>query len=204
MKLLFAFIGLLAILILARAKRVLTEWETCRKTDRIEMQYRWVNMGDTLDTREMRAFFSVHAEPDDILRQFYDNNRVNLWAAGSSYCRIYGYNGDEWVQHTIFDIPKPFTKQDLVVRYRLICSSDSLRIVMEPAPEYLPAIKGIERMHDYAGEWVLIPGAEGITRIEFHSVSFVPPRFPRFIQDPILRNILLRSFESLAELSEGD
>ena len=47
------------------ANEVLTNWETKHKTDRVTLQYRWVLLGDTLKTREMRALFLINSAEEN-------------------------------------------------------------------------------------------------------------------------------------------
>ncbi len=75
---------------------------------------------------------------------------------------------------------------------------------MEAMPEYLPHIKGVERMNNYSGYWLLEDIGRNKTMVKFQSTSFTKPVFPRIIQDPILQQMLINSFETLIKLSENE
>ena len=185
------------------AKNTLTDWETCRTSKGVELQYRWVNLGDTLTTREMRAIFTIQAKAEDILLNFDQPQKLSQWVAGSRNCSVYRLNNNNWIIHTLLDIPKPLTQKDMLIQYALSYSDDSIVLNMKPVPQYLPSVEGIVRMQNYEGYWLLKPLGDGSTNVEFYSTSFTRPVLPRFIQDPVIQRILIRSFKSLTHLAES-
>jgi hypothetical protein len=188
----------------ANATEVLTPWVTSRKTESVELQYRWVMVGDTLKTREMRAVFNVQATPEEIIENFHNSDKIKLWACGSKECRIYKHSNQEWVNYSVFDIPQPLPQQDLVTKYHLKMVDSKTIILITAIPEYLPYKDGVERLQHYEGSWQLIPMGNGVTRVEFSSISYTKPMLPRWLQDKILQPMMINSFENLIKLSQHE
>jgi hypothetical protein len=188
----------------ATAAEVLTPWETSRKSGNVELQYRWVLVGDTLKTREMHVIFDVRATPESILENFYLPDKASLWATGTRECRIYKNSELEWINYTAFSIPKPLQQQDLVTRYRITEDAGKTIVTVRSVPDFFPNYAGYERMQHYEGRWELTPGSDGITRVEFFTVSYTKPMLPRSIQDKILQPMMIESFENLIKLSQDE
>lgn len=200
----YILILLMIVSLKANAVEVLTPWVTSRKSESVELQYRWVMVGDTLKTREMRAIFNVQAHPEEIVRNFYNCDKLKLWACGSKECKVFKTSEQEWINYSVFDIPKPFPQQDLVTKYYLKTLDNSTFIQVSAVPEYLPQHAGVERLQHYEGSWQLIPIGNGVTRVEFRSVSYTKPMLPRWLQDKILQPMLIDSFETLIKLSQNE
>lgn len=185
-------------------QQVLTDWKTSRQSETVELQYRWVRIGDTLKTRELRAIFDVNAPMEAILYNLSNEKEFKVWSVGVKNCQSIEHTNDGWIMYSHFDIPKPFTQRDLIARYRLEQHESRTIIHVEALPEYLPHQKGVDRMKNYSGYWILDEREGNQTQVKFHSTSFTKPIFPRFIQDPIIQRMLLKSFETLISLSEND
>jgi hypothetical protein len=188
----------------AVATEVLTPWETSRKSGNVELQYRWVLVGDTLKTREMHVIFEVRATPEEILENFYVPEKASLWASGTRECRIYKNSDQEWINYTAFSIPKPLQQQDLVTRYRASADAGKTIVTIQAIPDFFPSYEGYERMQHYEGRWELTPSIDGITRVEFFTVSYTKPMLPRSIQDKLLQPMMIESFENLIKLSQNE
>jgi hypothetical protein len=188
----------------ATAAEVLTPWETSRKSGNVELQYRWVLVGDTLKTREMHVIFDVRATPEEILENFYDPEKASLWAAGAKECRVYKNSDKDWINYTAFSIPRPLQQQDLVTRYRTSADAGKTIVTIQAIPDFFPFYEGYQRMQHYEGRWELTPSGDGTTRVEFFTVSYTKPMLPRPIQDKLLQPIMIESFENLIKLSENE
>jgi len=186
------------------AQQVLSQWETARKSETVELQYRWVRLGDTLKTRELRALFNVGAPVAEIVKSLNTESDYQNWSVGVKRCQKIDQSGNSWIMYSLFDIPRPFKQQDLITKYTVEQTRNETLIKMEAMPEYLPHIKGVERMNNYSGYWLLEDIGRNKTMVKFHSTSFTKPVFPRFIQDPILQQMLINSFETLIKLSENE
>lgn len=186
----------------AQTGKQLSVWKTAKKNNGIIIQYRWVNIGDTLKTREIRSLFTIKATHDEIINNLNDHSRLTKWNSGIKICKVYGKTEKEWITYTMYNIPRPLKQQDLVTRYSVTEADGKVTIDMKAVPEYVKHIKGVQRQENYKGKWRLYPTRYGKTLVEFSSVSFSKPMLPRFIQDPILQHMFVKSFAKLRELSE--
>ncbi len=200
--------NLLIILILispnAFSMEILSFWETARSSDKVQLQYRWIRVGDTLKTREVKISFQVQARQEDIIHAIRNANKISKWNQGIDYCRTYPSTEKSWVLYTRFNIPKPFTNQDLVAQYTVSNYPNVLVIDVSAKPNYLTSYAGTARLKDYQGQWLIKKVNDTTCMVNFISVSFKKPVLPRCIQDPIIQHILLNSFESLIKLLENE
>jgi hypothetical protein len=186
------------------SQQILSEWETARKNENVELQYRWVCLGDTLKTRELRALFTVNAPSEAIIRNLNTESNFQSWSVGVKQCKNIEQTSSSWIMYSLFDIPKPFNQQDLIAKYSVEQLDNKTIITIESVPRYLPPEKNIARINNYSGYWILESVSDNITHVKFHSTSYTKPMFPRFIQDPILQRMLIKSFETLINQSENE
>ena len=185
-------------------QQILSDWETARKSETVELQCRWVLVGDTLKTRELRTLFSVDASIESIVKNLSTESDFQNWSVGVERCKNIEQTNNGWIMYSLFDIPRPFKQRDLISKYSLEKLGTKTIIKVEAIPDYLPKEKGVDRMNNYSGYWILEDMGQNKTQVEFHSISFTKPVFPRFIQDPIIQRMLINSFETLIKLSENE
>ena len=68
-------------------------------------------------------------------------------------------------------------------------------------PDFSPHLENIKRVKNYEGRWVFKALENGQTKVEFYTISFTKPIFPRFIQDPIIQKIFIESINKLRNLA---
>lgn len=200
MKLLTLILCLLSYSLMGQ--KILTNWETSKKSEFVELQYRWLLIGDTLETREMRSIFNIHGSRQDIIQHLINDDSFKSWSVGVKECKALNKNNNGWIMYNLFDIPKPFSDQDLVAQYKLEQNGRKTTIKVTALPNYLPKQEGVERMKNYSAYWVLEEKGINETQVKFHSIAYTEPVFPRFIQDPLIQRMLINSFEKLIRMSE--
>lgn len=186
----------------SKDRAILTDWEMYKSADGIAISYRWVKIGDTLKTRELKTVFKVNAKTDVLLKQFTNDNKLSSWTAGSRECYVLQESENEWITHTLYDIPWPFSNNDLITRYHKEQDEAIVSLKIESIPDFIPELEDVERIKHYEGSWVFTANEDGSTHVEFRSTSFTKPLFPRFIQDPILQDMMINSmikFKTQAE-----
>jgi hypothetical protein len=179
---------------------VMTSWKTSKKSEGVEISYRFIKVGDTLETRQMRMSFEMDATPGEIVRMFKNTDDFSNWSAGIKKCEQIENWDSSWITYSMYNIPWPFKQKDIITQYRLKKTDSSVVLYMKGEPDRLPYYDGISRIKDYVGYWVFKPLANGKTQVDFFTISFTKPVLPRFIQDPIIQHILIDSVQSLREL----
>jgi hypothetical protein len=199
-KRLFTVALVLGICLTASSHEILTEWKVAKRSGDIQVSYRYLMVGDTLKTREMRVSFPVEAEPDQIIKMFNDAEKFAAWSAGIEKCDILQMGDSSWIMYNLYDAPWPFKQRDLITEYKMEKSEDITKLIMTGKPDQLPQYDDIMRMKLYEGYWSFEPLQNGVTYVEFHTISFTGPLIPRFLQDPVLQNTFIRSMNKLKEL----
>ena len=181
-----------------------TDWYLAKKSNNISLFYRWIQLENGNQTREMKAEFEIEAGISEILSQFLTTEKYLKWAAGIKKCGIEKYHDTLWYTHTIMNYPWPFKQKDLVTKHTIRQSKNKTSIEIEAVPEFMAEIIGIERMKNYRGTWHLYQNSNGSTSVDYRMVSFEKPVFPRFVQDPVIQKITMNSFVELKQLAEAE
>ena len=202
MKRIISILPIIAVFYLNSGFTTISEWDTKSQTEKIKLQYRWVKTSDNREMREFRAVLKVTSDVSSIIRNINEEDRLLQWTAKSKQCKIYGKTEKKWITYTLFDIPKPFSQRDLVLKHTLSNENGKLIIKLEPLPDYLPKQDNVTRMDEYLGYWIITPESDHAFRVEFYYTSTKKPIIPRFIMDPILQKMLMESFSKLIKLSE--
>ncbi|RLD18250.1 MAG: hypothetical protein DRI69_10645 [Bacteroidetes bacterium] len=182
---------------------ILTEWKVAKQSGEIQVSYRYIMVGDTLKTREMRVSFTVEAKPDSIVSMFNDADKFYEWSAGIEKCNIIQTDSSSWVMYNLYDVPWPFKQRDLITEYKLVKSDSKTTLIMTGKPHLLPEYEDIMRMKLYEGFWSFESLENGLTHVEFHTISFTDPILPRFLQDPVLQKTFIHSMNKLRALLTG-
>lgn len=199
-----SFLILAAILLLAHmgnSQVVLTDWELARQSGDINISYRDVEVGDTLKTREMCLSFFVESSPDRIIPMFKEADKLTHWSAGTKKCKILRENSRTWLTYSKYDFPWPFKQEDLVTEYEMEKTDSLITLFYKSGnPEKLPYYQGVSVSEKYKGHWSFATLGNGKTKVEFHSIALFKSSIPKFIQDPIVQDILIESINNLKTL----
>jgi hypothetical protein len=179
-----------------------SEWNLAKKSNGISLYYRWITMGDSIRTREMKAGFTIYSGISAVLKQFSNSESYKTWAAGIKKCNIEKTSDSVWFTHTVMNYPWPLKQKDLVTRYFVQQTNLKAIIKIEAAPEYYSEIKGIERIKNHHGTWYFFTGEKGETKVDYRVILYTKPAFPRFIQDPVVQKLCIDSFADLKYLAE--
>jgi hypothetical protein len=182
--------------------KIISNWQTHKESKDIRLDYRWVKVGDTLETRQMRATFTVQSSLGKILENFTDPGKLSQWAAGARETKVLDLRESSWKSYTLFDVPWPFSRQDLITHYEIKKTGGDTRLNLSSSPGSLPMVPGVKRMEHYDGYWIFKPTGNNSYKVEFSSISFSKPLMTRRLQDPILQKILISSFVKFRTLSE--
>lgn len=178
-----------------------TRWETIREDKGVKLSSRWLTFGDSVKTREIAAHFVLDADIQSVLTWLINSEKMIAWNDGVKSLDVYQKDEFTWVTHTVYDIPYPFSQQDLVVKNVMLHEKQMITILLSASPDYIEPLKNVTRQQLYFGRWQLNPLDKSGTEVKFSAISFSKSKVPRFIRDPIIQNKLFNSFVRLKELS---
>ncbi len=182
------------------AHEALSAWKTSRESEQIQFSYRYLNIGDTLKTRQMRITFIVEAQPNQLVSMFRNAELLKKWTVRAEKCEIVEQDHKSWTIYNLFDIPWPFQQKELITEYRLVERDSSNELFLKGVPSKLAQVEEVSRMGYYEGHWSFVVQENGLTKVEFTSITFQKPQFPKFIQDPIIQNAFIDSINNLKQL----
>jgi len=177
------------------------KWESVKQDNGVDISYRWLAFGDTLKTREVATCFIADARVEDVLINLRTKQALETWNNGVRELNLLKNTDSSWITHTIYNIPYPFSQQDLVLKNTIERSADLTLVHVKALPEYIALVDDVNRQRYYRGQWTLKPLVGGKTEVHFSVISFSKSSIPRFIRDPIIQHALLSSFIKLKALS---
>lgn len=167
-------------------------WEMVKSTDGVQTYVRWTSNNEGIPARERKGEMTVQCSLQDAVRLISDAGSISKWMSGVSENYILGrINPSEWYTYTLFSIPWPFNKRDLVSLCKLTSdpAQGTASLAMVCKEDYVPLKSGIARLTDYHANWVITKIGEKNIKISFYAISTAPPVFPRYIQDPVIERI---------------
>ncbi len=190
-----------------------TKWETVFIREEIIIKERWITNLTGEKTRERRAEFLVEAKAKvvtELLRQDHFNK---CWMGNVDRFHSFGKSSpNQWISYTVYAIPWPFKKQDLLSEYTL--SQDQyeknyyIQVKgLDQTPAQLRALIGVnrkyKRLSNYRAEWHIKETEQGRSRVVFTASSTDPPPFPRWMMDPVLVRLFADNFSRFKNEIEG-
>lgn len=175
------------------------DWKVVKETEGVTLKYRWLYIGDSIKTRELSLCYETSQNSGDVLRKIKEPLKIKEWNSSVRSHINLENNESNWVSHTIFDIPYPFTQQDLVVFNVQSDKNGITTIYMHASADFIAQKEGVERQRFYLGSWVLTPKYDNLLEVKFSAISLSTSKIPRFIRDPIIHNRILNSFVKMKE-----
>lgn len=182
---------------------IIDRWVTVREDKGVKLCSRWLTFGDSLKTREIAAHFVVDADYQSVLACLMTPEKMLAWNDGLRSLNIHQKEGYTWITHTVYDIPYPFSQQDLVAKNVMIKEKQKILILLSASPDYIEPLKNVNRQQLYFGKWEIKTLDNSSTDVKFSAISFSKSSVPRFIRDPIIQNKIFNSFVRLKELSSA-
>ena len=181
-----------------------SNWKPVKQKQGVMVKYRNLNIGDTLKVRELSAHFTVTAPLDSIVFNLKQPFKIEIWNEAVRKSSLLKDGHSEWILHTIYNIPYPFSQQDLVTVCSLKNVEKDIIITTRSLPDYIAPLKGMRREQFNLGQWVLSPDNSGKISVTFSAVSLSNTKIPRFIKDPIIQKKLLNAFIKLKNLLQNE
>jgi len=181
-----------------------TSWEILKQDKGVTLSCRWVSFGDSIKSREIASHFVVSADVQCVLTNLIQPHKLLTWNDDARSLELLSSDDSTWITHTVYDIPYPFSQQDLVAKHVLLKENEKTIILMFALPDYIAPLKNVTRQQLYYGKWELSQVDDRTTEVHFSAISFSKSGIPRFIRDPIILHKLFHSFLRLKELSSAE
>lgn len=182
-----------------------SEWELDRNSGGVKTYTRWITMSGSGKVRERMGEMVLNSSIDAVVKVLCDSKSTEDWMSGikENYC-LKQVNRSEWYGYTLFDIPWPFEKRDLISNYKVNNADEGNKttILISSKEDFLPEKSNIKRLKDYKASWTIVKLAEIKVIVFFKAMANTPPMFPRFIQDPILAQMFHNNLVNLKKILE--
>ena len=145
----------------------------------------------------------VDCSLDKTIEILTDAPSTKKWMSGvSENYLLTQANPKLWYTYTLYDIPWPFNKRDLVSAYDLnyMPGNKHATIKIQSKAGYIHEKPGIERLINYNATWTITETSFQQVQIIFSAISDTPPLFPRYIQDPVIEKMFHNNLVRLKEL----
>jgi hypothetical protein len=180
-----------------------TNWVVVTNDDGIEVMERWVTNEKNVKVRERSGKMNLNCSVDEILALISDASKTHLWMNNVESVKVIKtVSPVEWYVQTNLDAPWPFGKQDMVSKYEVSKDpvNSSILVFISPNNTLLPKQKDIDRLDTFNAKWEIIPTERGKVKVIFTTRSTIPPEYPAWAQDPVVRKVFfanLRNFKSI-------
>lgn len=176
-------------------------WIQAKERDGMGISYRDLVLNEDVETRQIRVHCTVeNTSLEVIMDAIRDQEKVVDWNESIKESVMLSDQVQKWITHTMFDIPFPFSKRDLVAQYEQYTMGGIHYVHSVSIPTYIPEIDHVERdIYSYS-QWVLTPTEEHSYDVSFSVITLASSSIPRFLKDPIVQGTLLDSFENFKEL----
>lgn len=176
------------------AAAIKEEWKTKKQKEGITISYRNLELFDTIKTRELMLKFIVSGTIDSIISQIKQPGKLLSWNEGIRNATMLQDNDNNWILHTVYKIPWPLSKQDIVAHYSIEQRNDTIRISSKSLPDFIKPLKGSVREGYNLTQWLIVAKNNSLFDIEFSAISLTNSSIPRWIKDPLIRKMLIKSF----------
>ena len=175
------------------------DFKILKQKNGIDLYYRWMQMPEGKQVRQMKAVFEVSATTEDLLNLLKDEKKALDWIPSAEQFRnLTKVNGTDWVSYIQFSIPWPFADQDCILEYSIKSSTPTETwIEFRTNPDYIGTVEGMGRMKDIVGAFVVHPLPNGHSLLECYFLSTKASKIPRWITEPIITGNILSLMDSL-------
>ena len=203
MRLSFLHLLLAVILFSSFSHEPLSDWKVSKTEDEIEISYRRILVGDTLETREMRVTFEIQATPDALVAMFRDKDKFMSWSPDVSACTVLAEEGSEWVMHKTYDLPWPISTRDIVTRQSVEETDAKTTLDITGEEGWVEPVEGVKRIPQYEAHWNFYPVSGEMTEVVYTTVELSSRPGPRFVVDGIVEGSYIKSIKRLKEKMHG-
>ena len=176
------------------------KWETVKSSQGVQTFVRWIETVNGIKTRERKGEMYIDCSPEDAIAILKDTKSSSGWMNNvKESFELDRINQHEWYTYTLFNMPWPFEKRDLVSFQKMIRDAENKNTIINiiSREDYIPYKSRITRLTEYIAKWSIVSINQCRIKITFTAVTSSPPIFPRWIQDPIVENMFHNNLVNL-------
>ena len=183
-----------------------SDWKLDRYSEGVKTYSRWIELEGSDKVRERKGETVINCSVEDVVKILCDSKSTELWMTGikENYC-LKTISPSEWYAYTLFDIPWPFEKRDLISDYSLDYREDGKTVIIriKSREDFMPEKLHITRLTKYTATWIISRTATDRATVTFTAIANTRPIFPRFVQDPILVQLFHNNLVNLKKMLDS-
>jgi hypothetical protein len=180
-------------------------WKLVKNAEGVQTYFRWTTDDAGKTFRERKGEMRVKCSMEEAIQLIADAKSTSKWMSGiEENYELKKVNQHEWYTYTLFSIPWPFSKRDLVSYYKISRNPALHNVTIDILcrDNYIPLKSKITRLTSYQAIWRIAQQSQGIIQISFTAGSSAPPAFPRYIQDPVIEKMFHNNLIRFKEIVE--
>lgn len=173
------------------------EFQLLKKTNNINLFYRWIPSTGGHSTREFKATFDVKVSAEKIISMLKDEKNIHTWIKPVKLCRrLEHFSESQWESYLLFSAPWPIGNQDCVLHYSVRESETGIIVITFKSNPNVQSVEGVKRISGIKGQWIIHKQSPGNCKLECYFSSTEKSSAPRWITDPIIQNFLLHTLDA--------
>jgi hypothetical protein len=145
------------------------DWVLKNEKEGVKVYYR-----KTADIYELKLAASLKTSLDGLIQLLSEVEHYPDWGYKVTESRLLQKVSDtEVYYYSKLDFPWPLDDRDIIMHTRMEQDPVTRRVVATSMamPDYIPAVKGVERIRKATTKWTLVPDPSGWTYVEYYIYS---------------------------------
>ncbi|TRX72071.1 hypothetical protein [Carboxylicivirga sp. M1479] len=176
-------------------------WAFVKEKNKIKLYERWITLNDSQAVRERKGELLTTCSFDLVEKYLRNCNTASEWFIGIKSIDSFSDSSHHLLRINI-ELPWPFTNRELIARYSFF-KTDSKHSVIKVMSTNNYHQQKKQNKH-YEASWTIERISDELTKITFKTFSNEAPKFPQWIQEPVIKKVftnnLLRLKKRLSEL----
>jgi hypothetical protein len=172
-------------------------YEIIKKGDHMELSERWIKMGGTVDSREVRMVMTVWAGTSDILETLRNEQKGAYWNVNSNRFHVKVLDNKSWISFIEYQLPFPMNNRACYFLHEAKSIGSITTIHFKTLEtDLFSKGKSLEIILGLEGKWVIEDRGD-YSLLSYHIISVPDKSMPRWLVDPIVRKNMWSSMEKL-------
>ena len=180
-----------------------TDFTLVRREHGISVYERWYPITSTENARQLKATFTMRADPTAALALLKDASKGELWNKNTNAYKIVDIREDSWVSYIQYDLPWPVKNQDCVLQHYTHEEADKVSVIFRNTdhPSF-PVKNRVQRIPEIKGKWIF-KRSDDLLHVEYYIATTQSKTLPGWITDPIIRNNLVETLHVFRKILES-